>query len=71
MIDTVSREPSVARGTALEVGLRSGEAGTGLTALVLVGDCKGTCTDNDKIEMRRLLLQPAGGGWKVARSEAL
>ncbi|URN02044.1 serine/threonine protein kinase [Actinomadura madurae] len=71
VIDTVSREPSVARGTALEVGLRSGEAGTGLTALVLVGDCKGTCTDNDKIEMRRLLLQPAGGGWKVARSEAL
>ncbi|SFN07564.1 MULTISPECIES: serine/threonine-protein kinase [Actinomadura] len=71
VIDTVSREPSVARGTALEVGLRSGEAGTGLTALVLVGDCESTCTDNDKIEMRRLLLQPAGGGWKVAKSEAL
>jgi predicted Ser/Thr protein kinase len=70
-IDAVSREPSVARGTALEVGLRSGGAENELTALVLVGDCKGTCTDNDKIEVRRLLLQRAGGGWKVAKSEAL
>ncbi|MEO3827298.1 serine/threonine-protein kinase [Actinomadura sp. B10D3] len=71
VIGTVSRDPAVARGTALEVGLRPGGSATELTALVLVGDCKSTCTDDDKVEMRRLVLQPAGGGWKIARSEAL
>ncbi|WP_433477864.1 serine/threonine protein kinase [Spirillospora sp. CA-142024] len=68
-IDAVSRDPAVARGTPLEVGLRG--SGDRLTALALVGECEGGCTDNDKIEVRRLQLRHAGGAWKVAGSEVL
>ncbi|MFE9100505.1 serine/threonine-protein kinase [Actinomadura geliboluensis] len=67
----VSGDPAVARGTPLEVGLRAGGTEQQVTALVLVGACKGGCTDGDAVEMRRLLLERAGGGWKVAKSEAL
>ncbi|MEV0662288.1 protein kinase [Actinomadura luteofluorescens] len=70
-MDAVSRDPSVARGTPLEVGLRSGGTPDQVAALVLVGECKGGCTDGDTIGVRRVLLERAGGGWKVARSEAL
>jgi predicted Ser/Thr protein kinase len=68
-IGAVSGDPAVAKGTPLEVGLRG--SGDQVTALALVGECKGGCGDADKIEVRRLRLQRAGGGWKIVRSEAL
>ncbi|MEU8117499.1 serine/threonine-protein kinase [Spirillospora sp. NPDC049024] len=69
--DAASRDPSVARGTPLEVGLRGGGTRNEMTALVLVGECKGGCTDADAVAVRRLLLERAGSGWKVGRSEGL
>ncbi|MEU8340173.1 serine/threonine-protein kinase [Spirillospora sp. NPDC048832] len=70
-VEAVSRDPAVARGTPLEVGLRAGGRERRVAALVLVGACKGGCTDGDAVEVRRLLLERAGGGWRVARSEVL
>ncbi|MFB4299877.1 serine/threonine protein kinase [Actinomadura sp. NTSP31] len=64
-------DPSVASGTPVEVGLRSGDRPGTLSALVAVGDCKGACTDKDPISFRRLLLQRSGGTWKVTSSERL
>jgi hypothetical protein len=70
-IGAVSRDPAVARGTPLEVGLRAGGTRNEMAALVLVGECKGGCTDGDAVAVRRLLLRRAGSGWKVERSEGL
>ncbi|TDD61735.1 serine/threonine protein kinase [Actinomadura darangshiensis] len=70
-IDAVSHAPSVTAGTLLEVGLRSGGSANQVGALVLLGRCKGGCADGDTIEVRRLLLEQSGSGWKVAKSEKL
>ncbi|MFI0368511.1 serine/threonine-protein kinase [Actinomadura sp. 1N219] len=70
-LDAVARDPSVAAGTPVEIGLRSGGQADRLTALVTLGACKGACTDRDQVTVHRLQLQLTGGAWKVAGNEAL
>ncbi|MGI5416162.1 hypothetical protein [Actinomadura luteofluorescens] len=65
-MDAVSRDPSVARG-------RRGRSACARTGR-LTGSrrwCWSAGTDGDAIGARRVLLERAGGGWKVARSEGL
>ncbi|MFC4050893.1 serine/threonine protein kinase [Actinomadura syzygii] len=71
VLDAVTRDPSVAAGTPVEIGLRAGGPADRVTALVTLGVCKGGCTDADRVAFRRLGLQRAGGGWKVVSSESL
>ncbi|MFG2245219.1 serine/threonine protein kinase [Spirillospora sp. NPDC048823] len=70
-LDAVSRDPSVASGTPVEIGLRPAGQQDRLLALVMLGECEGGCTDRDPVSFRRLLLQRSGDGWKVAGSERL
>jgi predicted Ser/Thr protein kinase len=70
-LGAVYRDPAVASGTPVELGVRAGDGPQGLTALVAVGDCKGACTDKDPISFHRLLLRRSGGGWAVASSQRL
>ncbi|MEU8797090.1 serine/threonine-protein kinase [Spirillospora sp. NPDC048819] len=70
-LDAVSRDPSVASGTPVEIGLRPAGQEDRLLALVMLGECQGGCTDQDPVSFRRLLLQRSGDGWKVASSERL
>ncbi|MBO2437047.1 serine/threonine protein kinase [Actinomadura nitritigenes] len=70
-LGAVYRDPAVASGTPVELGLRAGGGSQGLTALVAVGDCKGACTDKDPVSFHRLLLRRSGGEWTVASSQRL
>ncbi|RKS75044.1 serine/threonine protein kinase [Actinomadura pelletieri DSM 43383] len=70
-LDAVTRAPSVASGTPVEIGLRPAGRADRLTALVTLGACKGDCTDQARVTVHRLHLQRSDGGWNVAGSENL
>ncbi|MFI0485273.1 serine/threonine-protein kinase [Actinomadura sp. 9N215] len=70
-LDAVAGAPSVAAGTAVEVGLRSAGQADRLVALVTLGACKSGCTNRDQVSVHRLQLQLSGGAWKVVGSEPL
>lgn len=70
-LDAVAGAPSVAAGTPVEIGLRSGGHADRLVALVTLGSCKGGCTRQDQVAVHRLQLQASGGTWKVVGSEPL
>ncbi|GAA4228803.1 hypothetical protein GCM10022254_19690 [Actinomadura meridiana] len=70
-LDAVAQAPTVASGTPVEVGLRSGGQDDRLVALVTLGTCKGDCTDEKPVTVHRLQLQRSGGTWKVTGSENL
>ncbi|RFS85764.1 serine/threonine protein kinase [Actinomadura spongiicola] len=70
-LDAVTRAPSVASGTPVEIGLRPAGRPDRVTALVTLGACKGGCTDQNRVTVHRLHLRRSDGRWTIAASENL